>query len=656
MLGKLSLDALPHDMIQGGAAMQVVMGALTVIAAITFFKKWTWLYENWLTTVDHKKIGIMYIVVALTMLLRGFADAGMMRFQLMIAQGDMAGILPPDHYNQIFTAHGVIMIFFVAMPLMTGLFNLVIPLQIGARDVAFPFFNSLSFWLYVAGVMLTNVSLVVGEYAATGWLAYPPLSGADYSPGVGVDYYIWAIQIAGIGTLLSGVNFFVTIIKMRAPGMTLMKMPIFVWTALSSNILILFAFPILAATLGMLSLDRFFDFHFFTSDLGGSAMMYINLIWVWGHPEVYILILPAFGIFSEVAAVFAQKKLFGYTSMVYATAVITFLSMIVWVHHFFTMGAGGNVNAVFGIATMIIAVPTGAKIFTWLFTLYRGKILFTTPVFWLIGFLLTFTVGGMTGVMLSVPPADFQYHNSMFLVAHFHNTIIGGVVFGYMAGLHYWFPKVMGFKLNERLGKLSALHWIVGFFVAFVPMYIVGLMGATRRISHYDDPAFQPFFAVAFIGVIIIGGGIFFTLAQIAYSFWKKEETPDVDGDPWNGRTLEWSIPSPAPFYNFAKIPQVTERDDLWERKTNENHPMNQEIPYEEIHMPHSTSLGMWLGVVSGVFGFAMVWHIHWLTVASLLVTVALVFIRSLNHDLEYSISAEEVEKMDKEFTKGARL
>lgn len=467
MFGKLTLDAVPyHEPIIMITLTAVALMGLAIAGGLTYFKKWNYLWTEWLTSVDHKKIGIMYILVALVMLLRGFADAIMMRGQLAVASAGSEGFLPPHHYDQIFTAHGVIMIFFMAMPFMVGLMNIVVPLQIGARDVAFPFLNSLSFWLFVVGVALINISLGVGEFAQTGWLAYPPLSGIEYSPGVGVDYWIWSLQISGLGTLLTGVNFFVTIMKMRAPGMTLMKMPVFTWTALCTNILILAAFPVLTVTIALLTFDRYLGTHFFTNDLGGNQMMYVNLIWVWGHPEVYILILPAFGIFSEVVATFTKKKLFGYTSLVWATAVITILSFVVWLHHFFTMGAGANVNAFFGIATMIISIPTGVKIFNWLFTMYRGRIEFTTPIIWTIGFLITFSIGGMTGVLLAVPGADFVLHNSLFLIAHFHNVIIGGVVFGYLAGFAYWFPKAFGFKLNEKLGRISAYLWITGFFVA----------------------------------------------------------------------------------------------------------------------------------------------------------------------------------------------
>jgi cytochrome o ubiquinol oxidase subunit 1 len=489
-----------------GGKIAMVLGVLGLIAALTYFKKWSWLWNDWLTSLDHKKIGVMYLIVAAVMLLRGVADAAMLRATQAFAPDTAAGILSANTFQQVFSAHGTIMIFFVAMGLMFGLINLVLPLMLGSRDVAFPFLNSISFWLFAAGAVLINVSLLVGgEFSAAGWLAYPPLSELAYSPGPGVDYWIWSIQIAGIGSLFSGINFFTTIIKMRAPGMTMMKMPVFAWSVLGSMILVMLAFPILTATLAMLSLDRTFGMNFFTSTNGGNPMMYVNLIWAWGHPEVYILILPAFGMFSEIVATFSKKRLFGYKSMVAALMAITVLSFLVWLHHFFTMGAGGNVNAFFGIMTMVIAIPTGVKVFNWLFTMYRGRIRLSTPMLWFVGFVVTFTIGGATGVMLAIPPADFQFHNSLFLVAHFHNVIIGGVVFGYFAGIAYWFPKVFGFKLNERLGRYAFWFWLVGFILAFVPLYALGLMGATRRLNTYDPSlGWQWLFIVAGIGVLII--------------------------------------------------------------------------------------------------------------------------------------------------------
>ena len=505
ILGRLSLDALPlHEPILVGTFAVVAVGGIALIAVLARYRLWGYLWREWFTSIDHKRIGIMYMVLGLVMLLRGFADAIMMRLQQAMAFNGSEGYLDAHHYDQIFTAHGVIMIFFVAMPWVTGLMNYVVPKQIGARDVAFPFLNNFSFWMTAAGAALMMVSLFVGEFARTGWLAIAPLSGIDYSPEVGVDYYIWALQIAGVGTLLSGVNLLTTIIKMRAPGMTLMKMPVFTWTSLCTNVLIVAAFPVLTAVLLLLTLDRYAGTNFFTNDLGGNPMMYVNLIWIWGHPEVYILILPAFGIYSEVVSTFSGKRLFGYSSMVYATVVITILAYIVWLHHFFTMGSGASVNAFFGITTMIISIPTGAKIFNWLFTMYRGRIRFELPMMWTIAFMLTFVIGGMTGVLLAVPPADFILHNSLFLVAHFHNVIIGGVLFGLFAGITYWFPKAFGFRLDPFWGKVSFWFWVVGFFFAFMPLYVLGLMGVTRRLRYFDDPSLQIWFVIAAFGALLI--------------------------------------------------------------------------------------------------------------------------------------------------------
>ncbi|VVE70036.1 Cytochrome bo(3) ubiquinol oxidase subunit 1 [Pandoraea anapnoica] len=642
LFGKLTLEAIPyHEPIIVGAVGMMVLGGLGIFALLTYFGKWKYLWNEWVTSVDHKKIGVMYVLVALVMLLRGFADAMMMRTQLALAHNS-PGILPPDHYDQIFTAHGVIMIFFVAMPFMTGLVNLVVPLQIGARDVAFPFLNTLSFWLFAAGAVLVNLSLGVGEFARTGWLAYPPLSGIQYSPGVGVDYYIWALQISGLGTLLTGVNFVVTILKMRAPGMNLMKMPIFTWTSLCTMVLVCAAFPVLTVTLGLLSLDRYLDFHFFTNELGGNPMMYINLIWIWGHPEVYILILPAFGIFSEIISTFSGKKLFGYKSMVYATAAIMVLSFLVWAHHFFTMGSGASVNAFFGIATMIISIPTGVKIFNWLFTMYRGRVQMTTPVLWTLGFIVTFVIGGMTGVLLAVPGADFVLHNSLFLIAHFHNVIIGGVLFGYIAGMNYWFPKAFGFKLDERLGKASFWCWLIGFYLAFMPLYVLGLMGMTRRLNHYDNPAWQPWLIAALIGALFIAAGIGFQVLQLVVSIKNRKALADTTGDPWNGRTLEWMTSSPPQFYNFAEEPRVHDIDELAYRK---EHGIKSDLKtsYAPIHMPKNTGAGFIISAFSLVFGFAAIWHIWWLAIVGFVGMIVTFICRSNNDSIDYYVQSPEV-------------
>lgn len=654
LFGKLTLDSIPyHTPILMGTAVFVVLGALLILGLITYYKKWGYLWKEWITSVDHKKIGIMYIILAGVMLLRGFSDAIMMRAQQAIAVGHHAGYLPPEHFNQIFTAHGVIMIFFMAMPLMFGLLNLAVPLQIGARDVAFPYLNSLSLWLTITGAALVMISLFVGKFAATGWLAYPPLSGIVYSPGVGVDYYIWALQISGIGSLLSGINFLVTILKMRCPGMTMMKVPIFTWSALCAMILVILAFPILTVTLGLLFLDRFFGMHFFTAGFGGNAMFYINLIWAWGHPEVYILILPAFGVFSEVVATFCKKTLFGYATMVWATIAITFLAFVVWLHHFFTMGSGANVNAFFGIATMIIAIPTGVKIFNWIFTMFRGRVTFSVPMLWTLGFISTFTIGGMTGVLMSIPAVDFQLHNSVFLVAHFHNVIIGGVVFGYFAGITYWFPKVFGFTFNVKWGKRAFWCWIIGFYVAFMPLYAAGLMGMTRRLDHYSTASgWHPYLVVAAIGAVIIGCGIACQLIQVVVSIKERRTNADLTGDPWDGRTLEWSIPSPPQFYNFAVIPKVDSRDAFWKQKQNKQNKQDKqdEKPkYEDIHMPRNTSTGFIIAMFSGLFGFAMIWHIYWMVALGLIGIVVTIMARTFDEDTDYYIKAADVERMEDE-------
>ncbi len=646
LLGRLSWDALPlHDPILLATFAAVVLGGLLLVAALTRYNAWGVLWHEWFTSIDHKKIGIMYIVLGIVMLLRGFADAIMMRLQQAIAFGDSMGYLPPHHYDQIFTAHGVIMIFFVAMPLVTGFMNFVVPLQIGARDVAFPFLNNFSFWMTTFGAVLVMMSLFVGEFARTGWLAYPPLSGIIASPDVGVDYYIWSLQVAGVGTVLSGVNLIATIVKMRAPGMTAMKMPVFTWTALCTNILIVAAFPVLTAVLAMLSLDRYVGTHFFTNEAGGNAMMYVNFIWIWGHPEVYILVLPVFGIFSEVVSTYSSKRLFGYASMVYATLVITILSYLVWLHHFFTMGSGASVNSFFGITTMIISIPTGAKIFNWLFTMYRGRIRFDVPMLWTVGFMVTFVIGGMTGVLLAVPPADFVLHNSLFLVAHFHNVIIGGVVFGLFAGIYYWFPKAFGYRLDPFWGKCSFWFWLVGFYVAFMPLYVLGLMGVTRRLSHFDDPSLQVWFQVAALGAVLIALGIGSFLVQLVVSFRRRESLRDLNGDPWNGRTLEWSTASPPPAYNFAFTPLVHDNDAWYDMKQRGHvRPVEGFIP---IHMPKNTAAGFVLAALSALCAFALIWHMWLLAVGAFAALIVAAIVHTFNYEREFYIPADEVVRVE---------
>jgi cytochrome o ubiquinol oxidase subunit 1 len=643
MFGKLTWDAIPlHEPIPLATVGVLIVGIVGLLSLVTIKGWWPYLWREWITSTDHKRIGVMYVILALVMLLRGFSDAIMMRAQLALAAGHAAGYLPPEHYNQIFSAHGTIMIFFVGMAFVIGLMNFVLPLQLGVRDVAFPVLNSVSFWLTAAGVLLVNVSLGVGEFARTGWLAYPPLSELTYSPGVGVDYYLWSLQISGLGTLLSGINLTTTILKIRAPGMGYGRMPVFCWTALASNLLIVAAFPILTATFAMLLLDRYLGFHFFTNTGGGNPMMYVNLIWGWGHPEVYILILPAFGVFSEVIATFSGKPLFGYRSMVLATMAICVLSFMVWLHHFFTMGAGANVNAFFGVATMIIAIPTGVKVFNWLFTMYGGSIRFTAPVYWSIGFIVTFVIGGMTGVLLAIPPADFVLHNSLFLIAHFHNVIIGGVIFGVMAGYTYWFPKAFGFRLHEGLGKAVFWCWFLGFYLAFMPLYALGLMGATRRMQHYADTSWQPLMVVALIGAVVILIGIMLTIAQLVISIRTREQRRDLTGDPWNGRTLEWSISSPPPAWNFALLPNVSGPDAFWSAKL---HPSSQvpHPPLVPLSVPKNTPLGFVVAFFAVIFGFSMIWHIWWLAVLGLIGAVSACIRHAWRVDFEDHISVAAI-------------
>ncbi|QIL91090.1 cytochrome o ubiquinol oxidase subunit I [Microbulbifer sp. SH-1] len=647
LLGNLSWEAIPyHEPIIMGTLAVVGIAGILIAIAITRAKQWDTLWFDWITSVDHKRLGVMYILLALIMLIRGFSDAIMMRTQLAMATNGAAGYLPPEHYDQIFTAHGVIMIMFMAMPFMIGLMNIVLPLQIGARDVAFPFMNNLSFWLSAGGAVLINISLGLGEFAKTGWLAYPPLSELSFSPGVGVDYYIWALQISGVGTLLTGVNFLVTVFKMRAPGMKLMDMPIFTWTCTWANVLIVASFPILTAVLGLLTLDRYLDFHFFTNDLGGNAMMYINLFWAWGHPEVYILMLPAFGIFSEVISTFTGKRLFGYTSMVWASGAISILGFIVWLHHFFTMGSSANVNAFFGIMTMIIAVPTGVKLFNWLFTMYRGRLRMTVPVLWTLGFMVTFTIGGMTGVLLAVPGADYVLHNSLFLIAHFHNTIIGGAVFGYLAGFAFWFSKAMGFHLNERIGKASFWCWQIGFYMAFMPLYVLGFLGMTRRLNHTDNPDWNIWLYIACAGAFVILVGIVLQFVQLYLAFRNREQNRDLTGDPWNGHTLEWSTASPPQFYNFAVLPQVDDIDaftDMKEKGTAYQRPAK----YAPIHMPKNTAAGILIASAATAFGFAAVWHITWLAVASLVAAVVFLLQRAYASNVDYYVQPDEIARIE---------
>jgi cytochrome o ubiquinol oxidase subunit 1 len=651
MLGKLNWSAIPIDQpIPMITSAVVALGILGVLAWVVVKGHLPYLWDEWITSVDHKRIGVMYTLLAMVMLLRGFADAIMMRGQQAFAYHSQ-GYLPPEHFNQIFSAHGTIMIFFVAMPFVIGLMNLVVPLQLGVRDVAFPTLNSVGFWLTATGALLVNISLVVGEFARTGWLPFPPLSELTYSPGVGVDYYLWALQISGVGTLVAGINLVTTVLKLRTRGMSLLRMPMFCWTTLATNLLIVAAFPILTATLALLILDRYFGFHFFTNEAGGNMMMFMNLIWAWGHPEVYILVLPAFGIFSEVVSTFSGKALFGYRSMVLATMAICVISFMVWLHHFFTMGAGPDVNAIFGIASMIIAVPTGVKIYNWLFTMYGGRVRFETPMLWSIGFMVTFIIGGLTGVLLAVPPADFLLHNSLFLIAHFHNVIIGGVLFGAFAGYTYWFPKAFGFRLHDGLGKAAFWFWLSGFYVAFMPLYVLGFLGMTRRMQHYDVAEWRPWLIIAAGGAVLILIGIAFQIAQLVVSIRRREELRDRTGDPWHGRSLEWATSSPPPVFNFAIMPDVQGEDAYWRQKTlaqRQGLAEKDEPDYADIEMPRNSPTGFVCAFFATVMGFALIWHIWWMVAAGFVGAFAtFVAFAWRDHD-EYIIPAAEVARIDR--------
>jgi cytochrome o ubiquinol oxidase subunit I len=657
VLGKLTWSAIPFDQpipLITGAVVIVILGAVLALVAVKGYVPYLW--KEWITSVDHKRIGVMYCTLALVMLLRGFSDALMMRSQQALAF-NAPGYLPPEHYDQVFSAHGTIMIFFVAMPFVVGLMNFVVPLQLGVRDVAFPTLNSVSFWLTAAGALLVNISLIVGEFARTGWLPFPPLSELTYSPGVGVDYYCWALQISGIGTLMAGINMVATILKLRAPGMNYMRMPVFCWTSLAANLLIVAAFPILTACLAMLLLDRYVGFHFFTNEAGGNPMLFMNLIWAWGHPEVYILVLPAFGIYSEVVSTFSGKPLFGYRSMVIATMAICIISFLVWLHHFFTMGPGGDVNGFFGIMSMIIAIPTGVKLFNWLFTMYGGRVRFTTPMLWSVGFMVTFAIGGMTGVLLAVPPADFVLHNSLFLVAHFHNVIIGGVLFGAFAGYTYWFPKAFGFSLDERLGKAAFWFWFFGFYFAFMPLYAVGLLGMTRRMQHFNQPEWYPWILWAGVGALLILVGIGFQVAQLVVSIRRRAHLTEPTGDPWDGRTLEWATSSPPPAYNFAVLPNVEGTEPYWgmkERARASLH-LSAEPEYEAIEVPRNSPTGFITAFFAVITGFALIWHIWWIVVLGLIGAYATFVVFAWRDVAESAISAEEVARMDRA-NRAARL
>ncbi|MEP7185000.1 MAG: cbb3-type cytochrome c oxidase subunit I [Rhodanobacter sp.] len=655
-LGRLDLDALPfwkmlqqpthanviNGIIATGAASMVVVGTVVTFAIITRYRWWRRLWSEWLTSPDHKKIGIMYVVLAFVMLSRALIEAALMRAQQAFGLG--GGFLSPDHFAQLFSTHGTIMIFFMAMPFLTGIINYVMPLQIGARDVSFPVLNSISLGLTAAGAALVMISLCLGTFSTGGWFGYPPYTEATFSPGVGPDYWIWALTLASLGSTFTGINFAVTIYKERAPGMTFMRMPLFTWTALCTSILMIFAMPPLTVATAQLALDRYLGFHYFTNALGGNMMNFANLFWLFGHPEVYILILPAFGVYSEVISTFSGKVLFGYRSLVMATMAITILSFTVWVHHFFTMGQDANINAIFGIASMLIGIPTGVKIYDWMWTMFRGRVRFTVPMIYSIGFMLLFVLGGMSGILLADPGIDYQVHNSVFLVAHFHNMAVPGVLFGMISAYHFWFPKAFGFRLNERWGKVAAWCWIVGFMLAFFPLYALGLMGMPRRTVAYTEASYVPLEGLAFLGAILVVIALSCLIVQLWISIRDRATTRVFAGDPWDGHSLEWSISSPPPEYNFAIVPRVTDRDAFTLSKENGSAYKRPDADaYADIELPKNSAMGPLLGAMGFALAFGLVWHIWWMVLLAALAVLVTMIARGFARDTWRIVPAERV-------------
>jgi cytochrome o ubiquinol oxidase subunit 1 len=655
VLGRFDWQSLPFvrawqnptasEIIGAGAAAIVVLGALAAVTLITRYRQWRYLWSEWLTSLDHKKIGIMYIALAFVMLSRALIEAVLMRMQQADAI-NAPGFISPDHFAQLFSTHGSIMIFFMAMPFLTGMINYVMPLQIGSRDVAFPLLNSISLWLTGGAAGLMMISLVIGRFSTGGWSGYPPYTELTFSPDVGPDYWIWAVTLGSIGSTLTGLNFAVTIYKMRCPGMRLMRMPLFVWTSLCTSILMIFAMPPLTVATALLALDRYLGFHFFTNDLGGDMMNYANLFWLFGHPEVYILILPAFGVYSEVVSTFSSKELYGYVSLVWATMVIGILSFAVWVHHFFTMGQSADINAVFGIATLTIGVPTGVKIYDWIWTMFRGEVRFTVPMLYALAFMMTFVLGGFTGILLAFPPLDYLAHNTLFLVAHFHNMLIPGLLYGMLAGYHYWFPKAFGFRLDEKWGRIAFGCWVVGFYLAFMPLYVLGAAGVARRTQEVFEPAFRPWLYIAGVGALVLLCALASLFAQLWVSIRQRDANRVTAGDPWDGRGLEWSISAPPPEYNYALIPHVDRRDPFYDAKRTGD-PYAPSACYEDIRLPKGSMAGPVVGVAGAATAFGLVWHMWWLAIVGLLAVIVTVIARSFARDVEKVIDAAEVERTE---------
>jgi cytochrome o ubiquinol oxidase subunit I len=664
LLGRLTWESLPFvnawqeptvsKIIAAGAGGVVVLGAIITFGLITFLGKWRYIWAEWMTSLDHKKIGIMYMIFAVIMFSRALIEAVLMRVQQAVAINN-PGLLSPDHFGQLFTTHGTIMIFFVGMPLLTGLINFAVPLQIGARDVAFPYMNSISLWMTIGGGILLMASLIFGEFSTGGWSGYPPYTELAFNGGVGPDYWIWAVTLSSVGAMMTGINFAVTVYKFRAPGMRWMRLPLFTWTSFCTAILMIFAMPPLTVATLLLAADRYLGMHFFTNALGGNMMNFVNLFWLFGHPEVYILILPAFGVYSEVVSTFSAKTLYGYTSLVLATLVITVLSFTVWLHHFFTMGQSASVNAAFGIATMAIGIPTGVKIYNWIWTMFRGEVRFTTPMLFSIAFMVTFVLGGAIGIILATPPLDFMVHNTLFLVAHFHNMLIPGLLYGMIAGYYYWFPKAFGFRLSETWGRISFVCWVVGFYLAFMPLYVLGMAGAARRTQEFFDPAFRPWLIIALLGALLIAAGF----ASLAVQLWVSIKERDANrvsvGDPWDARGLEWSIPAPPPEYNFAVLPHVSARDAFYWRKQN-NGAYKPAHHYQDIEVPKNSMCGVLVGLATTASFFGLVWHIWWLAFCGFALAVGTAIARSFMRDVRRTIQAAEVEAHDRRWLEMAAV
>ncbi|WP_407270146.1 cbb3-type cytochrome c oxidase subunit I [Radiobacillus sp. PE A8.2] len=602
--------------------------AAWIVSIIAFFfliyliskhQKWgvVWSY---IRTTDHRKIGLLYLLSGVLFFFRGGMDALLIRTQLLAPELDF-WVFQGDKYNGLFTTHGTVMIFFVAMPLLIGLMNVAVPLQIGAKDLAFPLLNSLSFWLFFSGALLFNLSFFLGSPPNAGWTAYAPLSDNSFTSSAGNDFYVFSLQISGLGTLLTAINMIVTIIRNRTPGMKLLRMPLFTWSTLVTSFLIIVAFSTLSAALFLLMFDRLFGTAFFNAD-GGNPVYWQHLFWIFGHPEVYVLALPAFGIFSDVISTFSKKAVFGYRSMIFSIILIGFLGFMVWVHHMFTVGLGPLINTFFAITTMMIAIPTGIKIFNWLFTMRGGNIQFTTPMLFAVGFIPSFVIGGVTGVMLAVPAADFQFHDSYFVVGHFHYVIIGATILGIFSGIYYWYPKITGKKLDETLGKWHFWLFVIGFHFTFMPMHFAGLQGMPRRVYTYlwEDHVFV-FNAVSTVGAFMMGISMLFFIWNI-YQTAKSSER--VEADCWDGRTLEWTVASPPEENRFVPSPVVEGRDPLGRAKeTNEtmNYTSNTRA------MPVSTDTVLPALIAGSMLLFSLAMIYGWLTIAGGLSVAILVLI-----------------------------